>query len=107
MKTKRTIYIAMIFLLCTTLLFATLFAVQLRKNSTAQKGNYTDDMKIPYAIDFNDGGANAKERCRFCEKSSARGWIALHKLMNDIFRWSYLAITSTRCALFLFIRIGK
>lgn len=62
MKTNRTVYIAIVFLLCTTLLFATLFAIQLQKGSTAQTGNYTNEMKIPYASDLNDNGANAVER---------------------------------------------
>ncbi len=62
MKINKKGCIAIVFLLCTTLLFAILFVAELQKNSTVQNGNYTDQMKIPYSIDLNDSGANAVER---------------------------------------------
>lgn len=44
-------------------MFATLFGWQLSKSgSTAAGGNFTDEMKIPYAINMNDYGASAVER---------------------------------------------
>lgn len=60
---KNKIYIAAIsLLLCTTILCATLFEIQIHKNKDKQIGNYTDEMKLPHTANLNDDGANIKER---------------------------------------------
>lgn len=50
-------------LACTTVIFAALFGWQLASNGQAKTaGNFTDEMKIPYAVNLNDYGAAAVER---------------------------------------------
>lgn len=37
-------------------------AAETREAAAAGEGNFTDEMKIPYAVDLNDAGASAHER---------------------------------------------
>lgn len=63
MKKEKTWKAVIAILTCTTIVFAGLFGWQLMKSgSAAATGNFTNEMKIPYAVNLNDAGASTVER---------------------------------------------